>query len=205
MALKLKNNFNKLSDALLETRAKQIWSAMSLNASFPTPIPTVEQMEDIIGTYSNSLITCKSDDRFLIAEKNQRRAVVVENLHLWSYYVLQQSNGDIAKATTSGFSIAQERTPRPPLQKPASLEITPGINPGELFCKGKRVVGATSYLFEFTDHDGMIANSWQNVPATKTKQVISNLTPGVKYFCRMVALGTNNQLVYSDVTSRVAA
>lgn len=205
MILKLKNGFNRMSDPTLETRANQILGHMYGNPNFPAPVPTGEEMEAFIGAFSSVLTQCKNGDRVKIAEKNQNRKLLVQKLHLWSHYVLLKSEGDEVKALSSGFSIAAASSTRPPLQKPAALSITNGINNGEILCKGKRVAGAVSYVFEFATLEGMTSDQWNRIAATKTKQTISNLNRGTLYYCRIGAIGSNNQLVYSDVTSRTAA
>lgn len=203
--LKLKNGFLQMSDSKVETRASQILTAMNGNVNFVNPKPSVAEMQLLVSAYSAALSVCTTGDRLRIAEKNQKRAALVDALHQWSYYVLLESNGDEAKAVSSGFEVAPDPAARPPLAKPKALVITNGVNSGELICKGKPVAGATGYLFEYTTLEGLTSNQWSSIPSTRTKQVIASLTRGTLYYCRIGALGVNNQLVYSDVTTRTAA
>ncbi len=205
MILKLRNGFSRMSDPTILTRAIQILSAMTENVHFPTPSPSLLEMEEILNAYSEALTHCKTRDSVKISLKNERKALLAEKLHMWSYYVLLTSNGSESKARSSGFTIVPVPGTRPPLEKPSSLVITNGINHGEIICTGKRVVGAASYIYEYATLEGMTTDAWNRIASTKTKQKINNLTRGVLYYCRMGAIGTNNQLVYSDITSRTAA
>lgn len=205
MSLRLKNDFKSMNHAELERSAIAILGAMTSNANFTAPVPSVEDMSEVVSDYTVSLNECKNGDRVKIAEKNDRRLVLLENLEKWRLYVLLESNGDQAKALSSGFSLVPARSARPPLEKPQALVITPGKNQGEIVCQGKPVSGATNYQFEFGTLEEMTTNRWNQIPSTKTRQVISSLTRGVLYYCRIGAFGKNNQVIYSDVTSRMAA
>lgn len=205
MELKLRNGFPRMSDARLLTRSMQIKTSMDGNANFPNAVPTIADMATCIENFSNAVTDCKSGDRVKIAAKNEIRQTLIRYLHQWSHYVLFESNGNQAKAATSGFDIAPARSPRPPLAKPKALVVSNGINTGELACKGKRVAGAVSYLFEYATLEEMTANSWNRLTSSKAQLVIPSLNRGTLYYLRIGAVGSRGQLVYSDVTSRTAA
>lgn len=205
MTVRLKLGFRKLSDAALLVMAMHILESMNENGAFVNPVPTFQEMAAIVTAFSEALAISKKGDRANIADKNEKRKILEDALQQWGRYVLHESNNDRAKALTSGFPVVSERGVRPPLEKPIALEITNGINHGELICKGKRVAGAASYVFEFATLEGMTTNAWNRIASTKTKLQINNLTRGTLYYCRIGAVGTNGQLAYSTVTSHTAA
>ena len=83
--------------------------------------------------------------------------------------------------------------------------LTRGINPGEIICVGKRLRGAISYLHQYATEDMLTQNNWQSIPSSKSTYVFTDLTVGNKYYCRIAAVGSKQQLVYSDVVNRVVA
>jgi hypothetical protein len=205
MSLRLKNGFKKMSDALLSVRTTQITTEMTGNANFPTPTPTLDEMLATAAGYNDALKNCADGGSELIAIKNAKREALIDALHLWALYVLLTANGNEAVAISSGFQIAKKPAPAPPLTKPEAPILLSGINPGELLVKGKRVAGSVSYVHQYAT-DGMMAkDNWLGLPCSKSSCVISGLTIGEKYNCRIVAIGRKDQVAYSDVVSRVAA
>jgi hypothetical protein len=77
--LRLKNDFNKMSDPLLSTRTSQILTAMNGNASFPTPTPSVEVMGGIYENFTDALGECDGSSE-QSAIKNQIREELVAAL-----------------------------------------------------------------------------------------------------------------------------
>jgi hypothetical protein len=206
MTVKLKIGFiKKHSDPNFLAEANHIAGSMHENENFPNPVPSVEEMGVMLSAFTEAFVISKKGERSKIVERKEKRKVLEEALLKWSRYVTHESNDDLAKAMTSGFQVVTKNGPRPPLGKPIALTIGPGINNGEIICKGKPVPGAASYVFEFATLEGMTTNVWNRILSTKTTVQINNLTRGTLYYCRIGAVGTNGQMVFSDVTSRTAA
>lgn len=106
---------------------------------------------------------------------------------------------------TSGFQVAKTPSPAPPIPKPLAPVLEAGINPGDMIRKGKREAQALIYLHQYATEAELAQNHWQSQPCSKSTCVITNLVPGIRYFCRIVIVGRKEQIVYSDVVSRVAA
>lgn len=194
-----------MSDPDLERKAYLIVNAMNGNANFVTPIPAVNVIMQLADEFHDALNDSGEGDRVKIAIKNQKREALIDGLHQWAYYVLLTANGDDAVAQSSGFSLAKTYTPSPPLTKPEAPVLVSGINPGELVCKGKSIPGAVTYLHQYGTEAMVAADNWQSNPCSKAVCTLTNLQPGTKYFCRIVAVGRKEQLAYSDIVFRVAA
>lgn len=177
--LKISNGFTKMADAALYTRGSQILAAMTGNANFTDPRPTLAELQVALSAFNDALTNCKTGDRLEIAIKNQKRKQLIDLLHLMGDYVLFQSNGDGVIAVSSGFRIAKTRTPRPPLEKPAFYTIENGVNPNELLSKGPRVPSSVSYNHQFADDEQMALALWQSVPSSKSTCVLPNMKTGV--------------------------
>lgn len=197
--LRIANGFTRLSDALLYTRGSQIQEGMTDNVNFVKPKPTLAELQGALAAFNDALMKCKSGDRLEIAIKNQKRQQLIDLLHLLGDYVLFQSNGDAVIAVSSGFRIAKSPAPRPPLQKPAFYTVENGINPNELISKGPRVPNSVSYNHQYADDEQMAASLWQSVPNSKSTCVLTNMSSGVFYNCRLEVLGVKGQVVYSDI------
>jgi len=203
--LSITNGFKKMSDPTLETRSYQILTAMTGNANFPSPVPTLADMETTIGNFFDALSQCKDGDRLKVAIKNQKREALIDALHLWAAYVLFQSAGDSVKAASSGFRIGKTPAPAPPITKPENFRIENGSNPGELVGKVKREKGVITYLYQYATDAMLTQDNWQSVPCSKSSCIIADLQPGTKYNCRVAAIGPREQIMYSDTVARIVA
>ena len=203
--LKLVNGFAQMADPVLGTRASQIVIAMTGNLNFATPTPSVVEVTEVLANYMSALSNCTDGDRQKIAVKNQVREQLITMLHLWGLYVMLNCDNDVAVAMTSGFQVAKTPSPAPPIPKPLAPVLEPGINTGEMISKSKRVAQALVYLHQYATEAEMTADHWQSQPCSKSTCTLQNLTPGIRYYCRLVIVGRKDQLVYSDVVSRVAA
>ncbi len=201
--LTITNGFGRLTDANLDVRANQIYAAMNSNPNFETPSPTMGAFEDAIEAFATALNDSRDGDRLQVAIKNQKRDELIDTLHLLADYVLFIAAGDSVVALSSGFSIGKTAATKPPITKPENLQLVQGENSGELVTKVARVKGAIAYLHQYAT-DAMIAqNNWENIYCSRTKCMIVDLLPGTKYNVRVAAIGPREQLVYSDVMSRM--
>lgn len=194
-----------MSDPLLETRSNQIVSSMKDNTNFSAPVPTVAQVEQMTSEFFDALSLCADGSRLNIAIKNQKREVLINALHQWSRYVLFTSNDDVSVALTSGFQIAKAPGPTPPLTKPATPSLQNGLNPGELISSVKAVAGAVSYLHQYATEAEMAQGKWNSVASSKSSCLLTALTSGTRYYCRIAAIGSKDQIVYSAIVDRIAA
>jgi hypothetical protein len=203
--LTITNGFTRMSDATLDTRANQIYAAMNGNANFPTPVPSMDALQNAIEVFALALNDCRDGDRLKVAIKNQKRDALIDILHLLADFVLYKSAGDSVIAISSGYSIGKQPAPAPPITKPENLRVLQGDNPGVLVSKVARVKGARSYLHEYATDAQMAQGNWQKIGCSRSSCMIVDLLPGTKYHVRVAAIGTKEQLVYSDIVSRIVA
>ncbi|MDP4285807.1 MAG: fibronectin type III domain-containing protein [Bacteroidota bacterium] len=203
--LKIINGFSRMSDPNLETKANQVLISMTGNEYFPAPSPNLTDMGLLIAAFTRALSECQDGDRLKIAIKNQVRQDLIDALHSLATYVLFESAGDKVKALSSGFGIGKTPAPQPPIQKPENFRVEIGSNPGELIPKVNRQRSVLTYIFQYATDEEMALNHWKSIPCSKSSCVISGLAPGTKYNCLVLAVGRKDQLMYSDIISRIAA
>ena len=69
----------------------------------------------------------------------------------------------------------------------------------------KRVLGAKTYMYQYTRDPLTEDSQWETVYSTQCKKVITNLPLGVKYLFRMAAIGPRDQIVYTGILNRYIA
>jgi hypothetical protein len=196
--LRITNGFNRMSDDYLLGRADNIHVSMMGNENFTTPTPTMAALATSIGDFRLAVSKAENGSELDVAVKNDKRNELIDLLHSLGNYVLFTVDGDRTKAISSGFRIAKEPSPMPPITKPENLQVAEGINAGELNIKFKRVIGARSYMIQFAEETTSGAPVWQSQTCTTSKFTLKQLQSGKKYQVRIAVVGTNEQLLYSD-------
>lgn len=195
-------NFSNLSDGNFLAKAQNIESSMEENPNFPTPSPTVEDLAAATGAYGEAYVAASTGNHADVATKNAMRQALTDLLKSLAANVTSTANGDRSKLLTSGFDVSKEKEPIV-ITKPENIQVTNGLNSGDLEVSVTRVKGATSYVHEYADAEAMNANNWQAVTTTMSKITYNNLLAGKTYYCRVAAVGSKGQIVYSDPISRM--
>ena len=201
---KVVKSFKKLSDSRILTFGQSVVTAMTQAvAVFPTPSPSLTEIGEELVNYSGLVTSAATRDKVQIVFKNQSKQTIMLMLSQLADYVNLIAQGDEAILAQSGFDL--NKVPEPiSMGAPTRLVLLDGGNSGELFIKFKAVIGAFSYLFQYTA-DPLLANdSWVSIPATTTSYTFTGLTKGTTYYCRVVAVGANQQLMESIVVNRVS-
>lgn len=82
--------------------------------------------------------------------------------------------------------------------RPENLQVTEGLNLGELNIKFKRVTGARCYLVQYAEETTTGEVNWQSQACTTSRFTLKQLQTCKKYQVRIAVVGTNEQLLYSD-------
>lgn len=196
--VRITNGFNELSFAELLVRANVIVGKMQGNPNFMTPEPGLNLVRTAINEFAVAVEAAASGDTQAKAVRDQKAAALIDLLHKLGNYVLFTAQEDAVIATSSGFHIAKTRTPQPPISSPV-VTVENGVNSGELKLSTKKVTGAKSYNFQYTADPLTESSVWESVSGTTTKKVISGLKSGNRYWCRIAAVGSKDQITYSNV------
>ncbi|SRR5258707_14459601 len=89
------------------------------------------------------------------------------------------------------------------LPAPGSLIILPGRNPGTVTLRWKRVQGATTYLIQYAASATLPSAFNHEESVTRTKQGITALVSGVRYWFRVAALGAAGPSPWTNAVSVV--
>ena len=203
--LRSTNGYDQLSDAKLIETSYFIYGQVSTRtALFPNPMPTMTAMKTAIDNYKSALNLALTGDRIRASQKNQCRQTVIDMLHQLSHYVLMIANGDRQIAVESGIPLAKEAT-SVILDKPTNVKADYTSQHGELLLSVKKLKGAKAYMYQHSTDPLLKQESWMITNSTSSKCKITGLTPGTTYFIRVGVVGTKEQVLYSDVISKMAA
>ncbi|MBO9681245.1 MAG: hypothetical protein J7502_01010 [Flavisolibacter sp.] len=179
-----------------------IISQLTGNSNFPTPViplATLTTFENEFATLINEADNGDSNKR---NERDDKAAEICAALLKLSKYVELQSTSKTV-AESSGFTLAKDPSPIPPIEKPTGLRLFDGVNSGEILAKFNKVQGSRAYMYQIST-DPADESKWVTAHGTIRQNLFTGLESGKKYYVRVAAIGIDNQVVYSDVVFRVA-
>jgi hypothetical protein len=203
MKKKLSLNFKETTDSDLAQQALTVAQWMTDNEHFPDPDMLIIELREIGNQFFKAVADAKSRDLEKIAYKNKLRILAIKRLKQVGEFVLTHSAGSKSELPliTSGFTLIKP-VDEIILKSPEDFKIMPGPKPGEMILKVSRVKGARSYLYQWTPAPLTKESIWESIPDTRCKKVISGLPLGVNYLFRMAAIGSRNQIIYTQPLSR---
>src|SRR6185312_15502882 len=196
-------SFKRLSDANILTFGQNVTVSMAAAVvTFPTPVPSLADINTELVKYAELLQTSASRDKVQVHRKNISKFTLLQMLSQLADYV-NTTTTDAAALASSGFTL--NRMPQPiTISHPENPMLTDGDGSGKLAFKFKAVKGASSYLFQYTSDATLQENSWISFPATTTYFTFTGLTKGTTYYCRVMAVGANQQVKSSIVLNRIS-
>jgi hypothetical protein len=195
--------FATLSDGNLEIKALSIVDAMTDNANFPTPDPTLSDVNAAITDYSNALSGAKTRDKTQVAVKNIKRKALISLLKDLASYVNFTAKGDKSIIMSSGFDAGKEGISASTVTSPTNFKITPGMNAGQATTSIRGVKAARTYVHQCTPDPITDASVWQNKFVTTRSYTFDGLASGKKYWFRVGVIGSGGQVLYSDPLSLI--
>ena len=196
-------SFKKLTDANILTFGQNVTASMAAAVTtFPTPVPALADINAELVNFEGLLQTSASRDKVQVQLKNMSKFALNQMLSKLVDYV-NATTSDSAALTSSGFVL--NKVPQPvTITHPENPMLMDGGGSGKLFFKFKAVKGASSYLFQYTSDVTLQENSWASFPATTTYFTFTGLTKGTTYYCRVMAVGANQQVKSSIVLTRIS-
>ncbi|MDX6383379.1 MAG: hypothetical protein QOK48_952 [Blastocatellia bacterium] len=205
---KLKLNLRKLSPPEKVARAREIIAAMTGNANFPTPQPTLamaKTVTDELEAAQQDQQAAKRTAEAKTAARNDKEDIFDRTFTQLAAHVESVAGDDEQKIKSAGMDT---RAPAAPsagtLDAPGSVNVTGGDADGEIDLSWEPVDGAKTYQIEQSP-DPITATSWKQATATtKSKATIDGLTSGARYWFRVAAVGTGGQGAWSNPVSKIA-
>lgn len=199
--LKITNGLEGLSDLDLLGKARYVINQMTGRPEFPSPDPSLATATTDANDFEQSIQDAEAGGSYDRSVRDSKKQVLITTMHNLGNYVLFTAKGNRLVAELSGFTISKDKTPRPPVEKPVGIELSDGPNAGDLFLLFTKVKGAKSYMYQVS-LDPLDETKWITVCGTTRKNLFTGLESGKKYYVRVIAVGVNKQMVYSDVFAR---
>jgi hypothetical protein len=187
---KVKMGLADLSPDDVVSLANQIKTAMTGNANFATPNPTLTVVGTAITTATNKVAAQKAAQQAAKQATDDRDAAIIALIALLTSlvsYVENITGGDSVKIESAGMSVKAPNAPVGPLGQVQNLSASAGDEAGRLDLQWDPVRGNKGYEIQTTS-DPNVASSWQLVASCSgSRWLLENLTSGQKLWVRVRA------------------
>ena len=201
MKYKILNNCRKMRQNDLAMLSWCVVNKMEDNPAFPNPPAALAELKKVMPEYQSALAHALGLGKEPVALKDQKKKIVLNLLDQLATYVTIICKGDRGLLLSSGFDITKDGSagPAPAIKK---LEIILGES-GEVTMRIKNAIGAVAFMFEYTTEPPEPNTIWKSRGSSLRTCTIKGLTSGKRYWFRAVAIGSGEQLAYSDEISKV--
>ena len=202
----IKMNFRGLPDLGIIQQCTNIKTALTGNATFPTPTPTLPNFTALITAAQTKLTaadTAAQTAKLATADKDNAIAALLAGVNQLADYVSMISAGDGVKIQSAGFGVKAANTPAVTPGQVVNLAITAGDNAGELDLQWDPVSGTKTYEVQ-TSPDPMTATSWTGRGSvSKSKMAVLDLTSGARAWARVRATNSAGTGAWSDPGTKI--
>jgi hypothetical protein len=192
------------SDQALIVVGGRIVAAMTGNAAYPAPVPTLA----VLTTARNTFITAvNANDRgkLAIAARNKAREPYEAALRQLSMYVSQACQGDLVTLLSSGYPAQRQRGAAVQIAPatPGNLRVRQGPSSGQLVGRCKRIEGAALYQWRYAAAAAPTAYTVTDT-SSKARVTLAGLLPGTQYLVQVRACGNRGSSDWSDAVAAYA-
>jgi hypothetical protein len=141
--------FAALTDPKLLMLANGVLKALTGNAAFPNPVPSLATFATDLTSFSNAATAALDGGKNAKSVRNKAKKVLVTDLRQLVMYCESNCNDDPAVFNTSGFTAKAKATASGPVGVPVIKSLDYGNVPGQILVSMKSTPGAKSFNLRF--------------------------------------------------------
>ena len=203
---RIRLNLNRLSVTDKIAKGRQIVTAMTNNASFPTPTPPLSEVTTALDNLAEAFAlvqSARSEVATRVVTQENAEVKLNQALTQIAAYVESVAGRNDTLITGAGMETKSTRSSPTVPSEPQAVSATAGKHDGEILLSWRRVSNARSYTIEFS-LDPATTTSWTHVGiATSASKVIGNLKSGTRYWFRVAAIGAIGQSGWSEHATKI--
>lgn len=205
---KVKLNLRNLSTLEIVDLGRRVVRALTGNAAFPSPQPTLAVLTagiDALETANNNLETSRQEVATNLQIRDDQQAAILTLLRQASAFVESVAGEDESLILSAGMGVrsaASVQSQEP--GAPGNLSGSQSDHEGEIDLHWDTVKGAKSYEIQ-RSADPPTPTSWEHAAVSvKSSATISGLTSGTRYWFRVAAVTSGGQSGWSDPATKIA-
>lgn len=203
--IKVLFNFSRkfFNDLELIKKAIIIGKLMKDNDYFPTPTPTLAELDLATGKFTVSLANSDDGSKEDTIIKNKDRLILENILQKLALYVQTISEGDEEIIASAGFDLHKEASPIGPLEQAEGLHVEQDSNSGVVHVSCNVVEHASNYEFQYAEAPLQPQSVWMHNVTSKHQVTLNGLNPGQIYLFRVAGFGTDPTRTWSEILTRM--
>jgi len=203
---RIRLNLRQLPATEKIAKAKQILTALTGNASFPSPTPPLETITAAVNAFDAAYAAtqaARQEVKTKSSDQSSKEDLLDQLMVQLGAYVGSVAGSNDNLIHSAGMDTKAPNTAPVVPTPPTGLTATTGVHSGEIDLSWSKVVKAKTYLVERSP-DPPTAASWTHAGAsTKSSTTISGLTSDTKVWFRVAAIGSLGQSGWSDPVIRL--
>ena len=205
---KIRLNLSRLTIPEKLAKGQQIITALTGNASFPTPTPpltTVSGAANELKTAADELQAVTQTRKEKASVQTQKEDDFDQLFTQLAAYVESVAGSNEQLILSAGMDVrAPASAMTTPPGQPQGLTATAADHDGELDLSWDTVPGAKSYIIERSGDPGT-PTTWSHVGvSTRSNFTAQGLASGTRYWFRVAAVNSNGQSGWSDPAMKIA-
>ena len=202
MSLKPKLELSKKTDVELDNYTQDKVTRITGNAAFPSAQATIALVALALAKYAAAL-GIQNGTKADTATKNNLRAEIEKLLTKTATLCALDADDNDALFLTSGFGVAETRTPVGEQPKPTQFQVELSVNEGEATASMEPFPKARGFSFAWTKDPLTATSNWTVVPWPKRSYTFQGLPSGAKVWIKGGAVSPDGTINYSDPVGRI--
>ena len=205
MKARISLGLSKLSVPEKIEKARHIVTAMTGNANFTTPLPTLANVSTAINTLETAYNAAQGAGPAQTSIMRDKETILDNLLSQLANYVEIAANGSEAIVLSSGMQL-RGKGGRPT----SGFTVEDGEHSGELVLHTKSEA-RTSYVWQMSSDPVPTSppaanHNWQQIGvSTQAAFIASDLIAGIKYWFRVATVSKDGQSPWSDPISKIVS
>ena len=164
------------SDSDIDTTVHAIITALTGNAFFPAPAPTLAAITALFEAFIAALGAAKDGGKAETAAKNAARVALQDGMRSLGQYI-ENTADDLEQLLSSKYPLQKERAPLGIQPAPANLRLKHGKVSGSIAAACD--VGAHRVMYEWQTAPGETPTDWKNeAPTNSSRTTFDGAAPG---------------------------
>jgi hypothetical protein len=187
----------RFSLSQLAVAVSNILAALTGNAAFPNPRPTLAEISAAHDTFVAKIDLAAGGGRVATAQLADARVGLVRQMHNLALNLQQASNGDRTKLVSTGFPLRRGSGGVGPLPAPVRLRLARGPNSGQLIARCGVNGNAKAYQWRYAT--AQAPTVWIEAgTTTKAQFLLVGLALGNQYIVQARLVGAKGASDWSD-------
>ena len=202
----VKTDLRGLNSVGVLSKAGMVLHGMTDNPNFPSPMPTLAQLEDGMQELQVAITNATGGGRLAHALKDTATTKLSNLLKIMGAYVSAVAEGDETMVLGAGFELRHRSTRIGTLERPTGVRASTFSKPGQIALKWKPVRGARVYeVYTLVSGSETEEENWGLIAVSSSSRCMIEGLESCRYHCfRVCGVGAAGKGPFSQLARAIA-